>query len=438
LIKLTGIALLTILSCSHSYALDSVASASGAEQVKALLEAGRSNEAYDLALSYVDDLEGDPVFDFQYGVAAIDSGNISEGIFALERVAFLEPDNPLVSLELARAYYLLAQFDKSKELFEAVLLRNPPDNARIRIVKYLNLINQQQYPITEVKGYVEVWHGYDSNINSGPESQTDIVTLSDDALGQGDLFNRVKLGTSVEHQYAANRMLDVSLSGNFRAYDDETEQDYSTLSASVGHRWAQQNNHYRVGVNWQHFSRDDEGYRDLLGVNGHWTHQLDKQSQWRLYGGVSSLDYADSNWKDGTQYYLGGNYLLSGNSRWKPLWFAGTFVGQETPDTAGILADAQVDRFFWGANLGVQLTLSDHLTLTPALTYQSSRYKGEDWLYKVRRQDDYTLFNLNLEWAVENNWTLLAGYSSSHANSNIELYEYDRQQTMLGLRYSFK
>ncbi|WP_241235104.1 porin family protein [Amphritea opalescens] len=430
--------MLTILSCSHSFASENPASDHGAEEVKALLDAGRFSEAYDLALNYIDDLEGDPTFDLQYGVAAIDSGHVSEGVFALERVAFFAPENPLVSLELARGYYLLEQFDKAQQLFEAVLLLNPPDNTRVRIATYLDRINQQSFPITRVRSFIEVWRGYDSNINSGPESQTTIVSLSSDALGQGDPFNRVQMGSTIEHQYAADRQLDVSLKGNFRYYDNESEQDFSTLSLSGGHSWTQQNNRYRLGADLQHFSRDGEGYRDLLGINGSWTHQLDKQSQWRLYGGISSLDYVDSSWKDSTQSYLGGNYLLSGNHRWKPLWFAGAFVGQETPDTAGILADAQVDRFFWGANLGVQLSLSDKLTLTPALTFQSSRYKGDDWLYRVRRQDDYTIFNLNLEWAVENNWTVLAGYSVSHANSNIELYEYDRQQTVLGLRYSFK
>ncbi|WP_417225336.1 surface lipoprotein assembly modifier [Amphritea sp.] len=434
MIKLTGIALLTLLACSPSFASDREA-----EQVKALLDAGRFDEAYDLALIYIDDLEGDPVFDFQYGVAAIDSGNISEGIFALERVTFLEPDNPLVSLELARAYYLLAQFDKSKQMFEAVLLRNPPNNARIRIVKYLNLIDQQdQYPTTEVKGYVELWRGYDGNINAGPESQTNIVTLSNDALGRGDLFSRVNLGSSLEHHYAAGRMLDISLRGNFRGYDDETEQNYSTLSAGAGHSWTNQQNRYRIGADLQHFRRDGERYRDLFGINASWTHMLNKQSQLRLYSGVSRLEFADTSWKDGIQYYLGANYLLSGRGRWRPLWFAGMYMGQETPDTAGILADAQVDRFFWGANFGVQLALTEAVTLTPAVTYQSSDYKGDDWLYGVQRQDDFILFNLNLEWAVEKNWTVLAGYSVTDADSNIELYEYDRQQTMLGLRFSFE
>ncbi|WP_232846221.1 tetratricopeptide repeat protein [Amphritea pacifica] len=434
LIKLTGIALLTGLFCTHGYA-----SESGAALIKALLDEGRFNEAYDLSMTYLQGFEGDPEFDFQYGVAAIDSGNVSEGVFALERVAFSDPKNPLVRLELARGYYLLQQFDKAQQLFEQVLLLNPPDNVRIRIAQYLDLIEKKQsFPATRVKSFVEIWRGYDSNINSGPESQTRLVTLTSDALGRGNQFNRLRMGTTIEHQYVADRQLDFTLKGDFTRYDDEMAQDYTTLSVSGGHTWIEHQNRYRLGVDLQHFSRDGQRYRDLLGINGSWTHSPDNQSQLRLYGGINLLEYAEDSWKDATQYYLAGNYLFTGRGNWNPLWFAGGFVGQETPDTAGVLADSQVGRVFWGSNIGVQLEPGNDLTLTPVLTYQSSHYAGDDWIYQVRRQDNFAILNISLEWAVEKNWTVLADLSSYHADSNIELYEYDRHQGMLGLRYSFK
>jgi opacity protein-like surface antigen len=43
-----------------------------------------------------------------------------------------------------------------------------------------------------------------------------------------------------------------------------------------------------------------------------------------------------------------------------------------------------------------------------------------------------------MEWTVAPSWTVLANYSFTDIGSNIELYEYDRQQAMLGLRYNFQ
>ena len=413
--------------------------ASGPELIKQLLDAGKVNEAYDLAMTYLDGHEGDPEFDFQYGVAAIDSGNVSEGVFALERVAFSDPQNPLVRLELARGYYLLQQYEKSRQLFEQVAGLQPPENVRVRIARYLELIEQRQaFPATQVKSFVEIWRGLDSNINSAPASQTALVTLTSDALGRGDHFNRVRFGADIEHQYANNRQLDFSINGDFRLYDSESDQDYSTISLSGGHSWIEGRERYRFGATLQQFNKDGSRYRDLAGLNGSWKYAPDEQSQIRVYGGINLLSYDLLSWKDATQYYLGSSYLLSRKGEWNPLWFAGLFAGQETPEVSGPLADAEVDRFFWGGNAGVQLQPWAELILTPYITYQSSRYKGEDWLYGKRRSDDFAMLNLNLEWQVEPQWKVLASLSATHADSNIELYEYDRQQGMLGLRYDFK
>lgn len=436
--KLSVVLLLTALCSTKSYAV-----ANGADLIKELLDAGRFNEAYALAMTYLNGSEGDPEFDFQYGVAAIDSGNVSEGMFALERVAFTDPDNPLVRLELARGYYLLNQFDKSKQLFEQVLQLTPPESVQRRIAKYLQLIEQNSFPITKaadttVAGFVEIWRGFDSNINSAPESQTDLVTLSEDALGQGDQFNRIHLNGSIDHQYQTDRILDVSLSGNFRYYDTESEQNYSSVAINGGHTWADQQERYRLGGVVQKHMRDGKGYRSLLGINASWTYTPNNDSQLRLSTGVSSLDYIDSRSKDSTQFHLQGSYFQVGEGDWQPLWFAGLFVGEEVPETRGEVADAVVERFFSGSNIGVQLQPRFDLTLTPVITYQASRYKGEDGLYSVKRQDEFAMLNINIEWEFEHSWDLLFNIRSIHANSNIELYEYDRRQAMLGLRYSFK
>ena len=432
--RLTGFILLTGLTAAgHSVA------ASGPELIKQLLDSGKVDEAYTLAVNYLAGHEGDPEFDFQYGVAAIDSGNISEGVFALERVAFSDPKNPLVRLELARGYYLLEQYSKSKQLFEQVLELQPPENVRIRISRYLGFIEQRQaFPVTKVKSFVEIWRGLDSNINSAPGNQTEVVTLSSDALGRGDHFNRLRLGASIEHRYAPNRQLDFSAEGDFRYYDSESDQDYSSVSLNGGHSWTEGKHRYRLGAVWQHFSKDGSGYRDLLGLNASWKYTPDQESLIRVYGGIGQLNYDEISWRDATQAYLGGNYFVSRSGSWNPLWFAGLFAGQETPERSGILADAEVDRFFWGTNVGVQLQPQPDITLTPVLTYQSSRYGGVDWLYGVRREDDFAMLNLNLEWQVEPAWKVLANLSSIHAESNIELYDYDRQQAMLGLRYDFE
>lgn len=51
-------------------------------EMEAMYEAGRPEAAYELGRSHLLEAEGDPAFDFYYGVAAIDSGFAGEGGFA--------------------------------------------------------------------------------------------------------------------------------------------------------------------------------------------------------------------------------------------------------------------------------------------------------------------------------------------------------------------
>ena len=415
------------------------ASANGVAMIKQLIDAEKFHEAYLLANSYLEEKEGDADFDLQYGVAAVDSGNVSEGVFALERVVFLQPDNLVARLELARGYYQLEQYERAKRLFEQVLKHQPPANVRQRIVQYLALIESETaFPITRFTSFVELWAGYDSNINSGPDSQTDVVTLTSDALGRGDGFNQLVAGAGIEHRYADNARLDFSIAADLRNYHSESEQDYRSIQVSGSHTWLMPDQQFQLGFSIQAYSRDSGRYRDMLSIDASWTRQLSEQSVFKLFGGISLLEYTDQSWRDSTLTSVGGSYLLLGEGSWSPLYFAGLFVGQEKPQTPGVLANADVDRLLYGSNVGVQLSPLNDLTVTPMLTYQASDYAGEHWIYGVKREDDYTTVNLNLEYQLDEALTVLGKFSYSQADSNIELYEYDRDQALLGLRYQFK
>ncbi|MGB0205474.1 MAG: surface lipoprotein assembly modifier [Neptuniibacter sp.] len=416
----------------------SVNTYAGVSQIQELLEEGKSEQAYALASQMLDQSEGEPAFDLAYGAAAVDSGRISEGVFALERVLLVEPDNHLAKLELARGYFFLKQYELSETLFAEVKAQNPPPLVQARINTYLARIQQQQMAsATRVNGFIELWAGYDSNINSSPDGQTNVVTLTADALGRGEQYNQVRAGITVDHDYSPAGSLFFSGSADMRFYHTEDEQDYKSFNFSGGHRWNLDKQQYQLGVTIQNYDLGYEDYRTLLGLNLGWNKQLSERSVLRTTLSLNDLSYDQSTYKDASQLTLSANYLYAGQNDWNPVWFAGLFIGDEDPDTAGVLANAEVDRKFYGGSFGVQLSPSSTMVFTPSLVYQVSEYRGEDWIYNIKRKDDYSSFNLNAEWLVQKNWSLLMNYNYALAESNIELFEYDRQQVMLGLRYNF-
>jgi Flp pilus assembly protein TadD len=83
---IAGLFLLVLqMPCAYADALT--------DQAKALLEAGKPGEAYTLLAAQESARAGEPGFDFLLGLAALDIGQNTRAVFALERVLALEPNS---------------------------------------------------------------------------------------------------------------------------------------------------------------------------------------------------------------------------------------------------------------------------------------------------------------------------------------------------------
>jgi tetratricopeptide (TPR) repeat protein len=109
-----------------------------------LIATNRYQEAYTLGIQLMDELEGEPEFDFLFGLAAIETGRPNEAVFALERITYTYPDQQRVKLELGRALYLMNDLPGSREMFNEVLATNPADNIRANIQVFIDLIDERE------------------------------------------------------------------------------------------------------------------------------------------------------------------------------------------------------------------------------------------------------------------------------------------------------
>ena len=139
-------------------------------QMNALIEMGRYQEAYVLGQTGLFDYEGEPNFDFAYGLASLESGRPDEAVFAFERVAINNPEQQRVRLALARAYFLSQNYAAAETLFTEVLASNPTQNVRVNIEAFLQLIDQAQSSFDSILNFsAGINVGTDSNINSATE-----------------------------------------------------------------------------------------------------------------------------------------------------------------------------------------------------------------------------------------------------------------------------
>ena len=86
------------------------------DDMRKLVESGQLEQAYASALR-TPELIGDVHFDFLFGLAAVGTGHVPEGLLALERHLAAVPANDRARLELAQGYFQIGEFGRARAEF---------------------------------------------------------------------------------------------------------------------------------------------------------------------------------------------------------------------------------------------------------------------------------------------------------------------------------
>jgi len=111
-----------------------------------LLKAGKPAEAYSLLEPREAAYSGDAFYEYQLGIAALDSDRPDRAAIALERALAIDPEFSGARLELARAYFATDRLDPARSQFEMVLARNPSGQVKEVVQKYLAAIEARRPP----------------------------------------------------------------------------------------------------------------------------------------------------------------------------------------------------------------------------------------------------------------------------------------------------
>ncbi|MGQ0428861.1 MAG: tetratricopeptide repeat protein [Gammaproteobacteria bacterium] len=149
-------------------------------EAERLIRAGRGADAWRLLSAQEAVLAGEPLYDYLYGVAALDAGQPRQAITALERVLANDPSSTPARLELGRAYYALGDRVSAERQFRAVLAQNPSPATRATADAWLRSMQPQAAgsPSGWRSGY-EFGAGYDSNANASTDDTTFFGVLLD-------------------------------------------------------------------------------------------------------------------------------------------------------------------------------------------------------------------------------------------------------------------
>ncbi|MDH3713055.1 MAG: hypothetical protein OET44_04305 [Gammaproteobacteria bacterium] len=435
----TGLGLLSLL-------LPQVAFAQFDLQELIKLQGESANAAYSYAQTYRAEQEGNPDFDFYFGIAAIDTGNVSQGVFALERVLAVQPNNHAARLELARGYFILEEYARARQEFEAVLAMNPPPSVVSKVDRFIIAIRRKEGRYrTTATGFVQLGLGTDSNVSSGPnDPQIGSLRLSPNSVEIPDEFWSLVAAADLNTPLTANVTLFGALSADVKAHWEEKQFDNHTLNARGGLNMRSGQNHFTVDLQYENFVFDSADLRNLASLNGSWRRRSGTRSQFSLFTQLTGLEYPDQAVRDSTLFIFGGGYSQQFSGSRSPVLFASAYLGAEEPDDSSVDAGRVADRELLGARVGGQINVSQRSTLLLSVIAQNSDYAQPPLDYNTlapgtgaNRSDEYIGADADWTWLLNRTFSVRAHISHAVNDSNDALNEFERTIGEISLRAEF-
>ncbi len=422
------------------------------EEMTRLNNAGQFQAAYDLGYENLQnielDLEGVSSFDFAYGLAALESGEPNEAVFALERVSATATQGVLrqrARLELARAYFVTNNLTASENLFNTVLATNPPANVRQNIEAFLQLIearrNQQSATFSWT---IASAIGQDGNINSATSNgfiDTPLIgQIELDPNGQEteDQYNNTTLAMNYNLPFTRDRALDVRLNvGHLNNFGTD-QFDIANARGEVAYTWGDDVNRFRHGFALGQVNLDGNTFQDSLALNSSWQHVGSNGWYQSISGSYTQIRYDTSTGASNALRDVDQMLLTGGLTK-----IAGQFThsmnlyhANEDPENPN--GGSHNGRTFTGLAYSLLYRLNAQHTPYIRATAQDVEHDSEHPVFfNTIRSDDNRSFTAGWFYQFNRDLTITAETSYTDNSSNIELFDYSRFKYQAGIRYQF-
>lgn len=412
------------------------------DDLKSLIEQGRFAEAFDLGLRN-EKLAGNPVYDYYFGVAAIDSGRASLGVLALERVLLDNPGNDLARLELARGYFVIGDYERAREEFLFMRSKQLPVSVQASVDRYLNAIrtNDPKFRVVR-RTFFEYGGGYNSNVNSATSASTieipsvGPITLDKNARPAASVLSQLGVGIQQQGPVTSETKYLLGLEANYRGYAQRDTYDQASFTALGGLDFSLANhNNLKTSAFFSRAMLDGDMFRDTTGVVFDWSQPWDKETQLRASFSYSLLRYAEANaGRDANLPSLSVGFNRYLGTSWK----ASLDVDFNIAEESNIRNRDDFQRSILGARADFRFYPGARWLGNAGAGYSVSQYDGVDPLLLERRRDALLTLEAGLQYQLTPGWSVRGELMAYINRSNLDLYTYDSILSMVRMRYEWR
>lgn len=414
-----------------------------------LIAAGQFQQAFNLGSTNLDVWEGEPEFDFLYGLAALESGNANVSVFALERVAAVSTNGVLrerARLELARAYFVTNNLTAAENLFSLVLENNPPVNVQQNIEAFLRLIGARR----DTQSPTIIWTissviGSDDNINSATSNgliDTPLigqVELNPDGQETDDNFSNTAVTMTYSYPFTRDRSLSATVNLIHLDNFDTDQFDIDSLRGEVAYNWGNDTNRFKHGFALNKVNLDQNGFQESLAINSSWQHAGNNGWYQSIAGSYSKIRYDTTNGSDANDLRDVDQFLLTGGlTKISGAYTHSLNLYHADEDPRNPTGGKHNGRDFTGLAYSLIYRMNAQHTSYLRASMQDVEHDDEHPVFfDTIREDDTKTIAVGWFWQYDRNLVITAEVSYTENSSNIELFDYSRFKYQAGIRYRF-
>jgi hypothetical protein len=411
------------------------------DQATALLDAGKGAEAYRLLEPEEAARAGEPLFDFLFGLAALESGQNTRAVFALERVLAVEPDNVRARAEIARAYLALGETETALQEFQTVKRQGVPADVSMTIDRYIASVRRGgNETARSLTAYVEASVGYDTNVNVGPNRNSVLIPgfgnlpfkLSRNSQANEDGFASLGAGANLRQPLGNGYSLLAGVSASSRGNFSKQHFDTYNGDVNLGVSRTVDQDVFTVMLQEGVFYVDDSRFRNHSGLTGQWQRNLDARNQVSVFGQYTQLRYAQQKVRDAERWVAGAGYAHL--FREGMVAYGSLYGLEEKPRERGV---DWLGFSGWGGRIGGRMNYDARTVLFGGATYEYRSHKADDPSFLRKRRDDQFGILFGANYNLSPDWSVTPQLNLTYNKSNVALSDYHRSLFSVTLRREF-
>ncbi|MEE9413183.1 MAG: DUF2860 family protein [Methylococcales bacterium] len=390
---------------------------------------------------------------FSIGMDALEHDRVKTAREAFSGILSSNPELHRARLELARAYYLSLDYDNARREAQTVLEDpNTPVFVRTTLLAFLAQIKEDEKRLNERHHWTpSIYLGFmhDTNVNVGPDR--DVINIRGESFtvsGTEESDTAFVVNPGLTHTYNPGKTFNLGehsgyflwqsqLNGYYRSYFDETDFNLGVLTFRTGPAWVVPR-HWRAGIGFQidQIWLGDDRLAIFGTLNPNITWQFGENTEVTLDGVLARRYYNKQRDEDREGWYRSAEVSAAH-------YFNNGKLGIQ--GGAGYARfDADGGRFSYrgpNAFVGVIIQPWKNGSVYARASYRQYDYRGEENLFFEARDDDeyrYIVgFQHNIQGGLLAKWAVLGNWIYTDNQSNVAIFDYDRNQFNLGVSRSF-